>query len=82
MPGRDRGLFATAAVLGRSVPELGPIASTPGGRDWGLLGAFFVCPSITLTPRLGAATTVSVLLTVQVVASIVIDHLGLLSVPV
>lgn len=76
-------LFATTAVLRRSVPELGPIASAPWWL-WtgGLLGAFFVCASIILTPRLGAATTVSVFLTGQVVASIVIDHFGLLGVPV
>jgi bacterial/archaeal transporter family-2 protein len=48
----------------------------------GLLGAFFVCASIILTPRLGAATTVGVFLTGQVVASIAIDHFGLLGVPV
>ena len=76
-------LFATTAVLRRSVPELGPIAGAPWWM-WtgGLLGAFFVCASIILTPRLGAATTVGVFLTGQVVASIVIDHFGLLGVPV
>ncbi len=76
-------LFATTAVLRRSVPELGPLAGAPWWM-WtgGLLGAFFVCASIILTPRLGAATTVGVFLTGQVVASIVIDHFGLLGVPV
>ena len=33
-------------------------------------------------PRLGAATTVGVFLTGQIVASIAIDHFGLLGVPV
>ncbi len=76
-------LFATTAVLRRSVPELGPIASAPWWM-WtgGLLGAFFVCASIVLTPRLGAATTVGLFLTGQVIASIAIDHFGLLGVPV
>jgi transporter family-2 protein len=76
-------LFATTAVLRRSVPELGPIVGAPWWM-WtgGLLGAFFVCASIILTPRLGAATTVGVFLTGQVVASIAIDHFGLLGVPV
>ncbi len=76
-------LFATTAVLRRSVPELGPIAGAPWWM-WtgGLLGAFFVCASIILTPRLGTATTVGVFLTGQVVASIAIDHFGLLGVPV
>jgi len=76
-------LFATTAILRRSVPELGPIVGAPWWT-WtgGLLGAFFVCASIILTPRLGAATTVGVFLTGQVVASIAIDHFGLLGVPV
>ena len=76
-------LFATAAVVRRSVPELAPIASAPWWM-WtgGLLGAFFVCASIVLTPRLGAATTVGLFLTGQVIGSIAIDHFGLLGVPV
>jgi bacterial/archaeal transporter family-2 protein len=76
-------LFATTAVLRRSVPELGPIAGAPWWM-WtgGLLGAFFVCASIILTPGLGAATAFGVFLTGQVVASIAIDHCGLLGVPV
>ena len=76
-------LFATAAAVRRSVPDLGPIASAPWWM-WtgGLLGAFFVCASIVLTPRLGAATTVGLFLTGQVIGSIAIDHFGLLGVPV
>ena len=76
-------LFATTAVLRRSVPELAPIAGAPWWM-WtgGPLGAFVVCASVILTPRLGAATTIGVFLTGQVVASIVIDHFGLLGVPV
>ncbi len=76
-------LFATTAVVRRSVPELGPIMSAPPWM-WlgGLLGAIFVCASIVLTPRLGTATTVGLLLAGQVIASIAIDHLGLMGVPV
>jgi transporter family-2 protein len=76
-------LFATAAVVRRSVPDLGPIMSAPPWM-WlgGLLGAVFVCASIVLIPRLGAATTVGLLLTGQVIASITIDHFGLFGVPV
>jgi transporter family-2 protein len=48
----------------------------------GPLGTVFVCASIVLTPRLGAATTVGLLLTGQVIASITIDHFGLFGVPV
>jgi transporter family-2 protein len=74
-------LFATTAVVRRSVPELGPIMNAPWWM-WlgGLLGAFFVCASIVLTPHLWAATTVGLFLAGQVIASKAIDHLGLLGV--
>jgi bacterial/archaeal transporter family-2 protein len=76
-------LFAAAAVVSRSVHELGPIMSAP---PWmylgGLLGAFYVCASIVLTPRLGVATTIGLFLAGQVMASMVIDHFGLFGVPV
>jgi uncharacterized membrane protein YdcZ (DUF606 family) len=45
-------LFATTAVLRRSVPET-TVASTRGGVDRGLLGTFFVCASVILTPASG-----------------------------
>jgi len=75
-------LFAADAVVSRSVPELSPIMSAP---SWmylgGLLGAFYVCASIVLTPRLGVATTIGLFLAGQVIASIVIDHFGWFGVP-
>jgi transporter family-2 protein len=47
-------LFATTTVVRRSVPEVGPIMNAPWWM-WlgGLLGAFFVCASIVLTPAWG-----------------------------
>ena len=51
-----------------------------GGR--GLLGALYVLATIIVIPRLGAATTVGLILAGQVLASIVIDHFGLIRVPV
>jgi bacterial/archaeal transporter family-2 protein len=76
-------LAVAALVVQRSLPEPGSAASAPWWA-WigGLLGAFFVLASIVLTPRLGAATTIGLILTGQVLASIVIDHFGLLRVPV
>ncbi len=47
-----------------------------------MLGAFVVVSSIILVPRIGAAATIGLVLAGQVVASIIIDHLGLLRVPV
>jgi bacterial/archaeal transporter family-2 protein len=61
-------LFATTAVVRRSVPELGPIMNAPW---WMWLGGL-----------LGAATTVGLFLAGQVISSIVIDHFGLLGVTV
>ena len=68
-------------MVQRSLPD--SVASAPWWA-WtgGLLGAFFVLASIILTPRLGAATTIGLILTGQVLASIVIDHFGLIRVPV
>jgi transporter family-2 protein len=76
-------LAVAALVVQRSLPEPGSVASAPWWA-WtgGLLGAFFVLASIILTPRLGAATTIGLILTGQVIASIVIDHFGLIRVPV
>ena len=76
-------LSVAALVVQRSMPEPGSAASAPWWA-WtgGLLGAFFVLASIILTPRLGAATTIGLILTGQVLASIVIDHFGLIRVPV
>jgi transporter family-2 protein len=76
-------LFARTAVVRRSVPKLGLMVSAPWWM-WlgGLLGAFYVCASILLTPRLGVAITIGLFLAGQVIASITIDHFGLLGVPV
>ncbi len=48
----------------------------------GLLGAFFVAATGTLVPRLGVALTFCLLIAGQMLATLVIDHFGLLSVPV
>ena len=76
-------LIAAALVLNRSVPALGAVAGSPWWI-WigGFLGAFFVAASIVLTPRLGAATTVGLFLTGQMLASVLIDHFGLFRVAV
>ena len=76
-------LAVAVLVVQRSMPEPASVASAPWWA-WtgGLLGALFVLASIILTPRLGAATTIGLILTGQVLASIVIDHFGLIRVPV
>jgi bacterial/archaeal transporter family-2 protein len=76
-------LAVAAFAVQRSLPEPDSVAGAPWWA-WtgGLLGAVFVLASIVLTPRLGTATTVGLILTGQVIASRLIDHFGLIRVPV
>jgi transporter family-2 protein len=48
----------------------------------GLLGAFFVTASVIAIPKLGVALTFSLILASQMLVTIIIDHYGLLDVPV
>ncbi|GFK93623.1 hypothetical protein NNJEOMEG_01457 [Fundidesulfovibrio magnetotacticus] len=63
-------------------PSPGDLARTP---PWlwigGALGAFFVATTIYLGPRLGAATMTAFMLAGQLVASVLLDHHGLLGFP-
>ncbi len=76
-------LVVAALILRESLPGLDSVPTTSWWM-WtgGLLGAVYVLATIVLIPRLGAATTVGMVLTGQVAASIVIDHFGLIRVPV
>lgn len=60
-------------------PELGRIAEGPWWI-WigGVFGAFFVVASILLAPKLGAAVFLGLTILGQLVASLVMDHFGLL----
>jgi transporter family-2 protein len=76
-------LFAATAIISRSVPGLGDTVSAPWWMYLGgLLGAFYVCASIVLTPRLGVATTIGLFLAGQVIASMLIDQFGWFGVPI
>lgn len=48
----------------------------------GVLGAFFVTASVMLIPKLGVALTFSLIVAGQMVFTLIIDHFGLLGVPV
>ncbi|PYT00471.1 MAG: EamA-like transporter family protein [Acidobacteria bacterium] len=48
----------------------------------GLLGAFFVTAAVMLVPRLGVAMTFSLVIAGQMIVTLIIDHFGLLGVPV
>ncbi len=47
----------------------------------GLLGAFFVTTAIILAPKLGAVTLLASLITAQMIASLILDHFGLIGYP-
>lgn len=66
-----------------------PLGNLAGVKDapavaWagGLLGAFFVAAAVILVPRLGVAMTFSLIIAGQMIVTLVIDHFGLLGVPV
>jgi transporter family-2 protein len=61
------------------LPLGGALADTPWWY-WigGTLGAFFVAASIILVPRLGAAAMLGFILAGQMMASLILDHFGLL----
>ena len=52
-----------------------------GGRGPEAFGAFYVTMSIILTPQLGAAATIGFIIGGQMIASIILDHFGLLNLP-
>ena len=70
-------LYAAARRIG-----LPPLAAVAGHPWWiwsgGALGAFFVSAVIVLAVQLGATAMVALVLTGQLVTSIVLDHYGLL----
>lgn len=72
----------TLALIGWVVVARLPLAS-PAGTSWwhwtgGILGAFFVAAVTFLAPRLGAVTTVVLVIAGQLVAAALLDHFGLL----
>ena len=61
-----------------------PPATTPAQaqrvlvlQGGGALGAFYVTGSIVVAPRLGAVTLIAVILAGQALASLVVDHYGM-----
>jgi transporter family-2 protein len=77
-------LMVVLVVLGRlPAPNLRELAAGPAWM-WigGIIGALYVLAALMATPRLGAATTVAIFIAGQLIASIVVDHFGLLGVPV
>lgn len=76
-------LLAYILLTGIPVSQLALAKNAPA-IAWagGLLGAFFVAAVVTLVPRLGVALTFSLLVAGQMALTLLIDHYGLLGVPV
>jgi bacterial/archaeal transporter family-2 protein len=71
-------LLVAVLLLFRGAPSLAKAGAAPWWV-WigGLLGAFYVLGSVVAAPRLGAATLVALILAGQAVASLTVDHFGL-----
>jgi transporter family-2 protein len=76
-------LFVYVLISGTPIGNLTSAKEAPAAA-WigGLLGAFFVTAAVTLVPRLGVAMTFSVMIAGQMLVTLIIDHFGLLGVPV
>jgi bacterial/archaeal transporter family-2 protein len=77
-------LVFLAILIATGAPRLteAAIARTPW-LSWtgGLFGAVFIGVSAIMVPRLGAATTLALIIGGQMLGSLIFDHVGLLSVP-
>ena len=78
----------TVALLGLNLIMRVPLPSSDavGRMPWtywigGLLGAAYIYLAVILAPRLGAATLVAAIVAGQMVASLVLDHFGLVGYP-
>jgi len=72
-------LIAYALVTRTPLP---PLAAAAGQPWWiwsgGFLGAFFVAVVVVLVPKLGATTMLGLILAGQLLASLFLDHFGLI----
>lgn len=76
-------MLTLAFVLRLNPPNLGAVGRLPvwtwlGG---GAIGAVFVLAVLIVAPRLGAAVTISLAVTGQIAASLLLDQFGVLGVP-
>lgn len=76
-------LFIYVLITGVPLGNLANAKEAPA-IAWigGLLGAFFVTAAVILVPRLGIAMTFSLIIAGQMIVTLIIDHFGLLGVPV
>jgi transporter family-2 protein len=76
-------LFVYVLLSGAPLGNLSSVKDAPA-IAWigGFLGAFFVTAAVMLVPRLGVAMTFSLIIAGQMIVTLIIDHFGLLGVPV
>jgi transporter family-2 protein len=72
-------LFLYSFTLNLEWPELNTIIQTPWWL-WigGALGAFYVFCTIFLAPKLGGATLIGLVISGQMIVSLILDHYGFL----
>ena len=81
-------LMGSLALFGMVLAQgnLGSLALMPEQPWWrwvgGLMGAFMVCATIVLAPKLGVANMLLFIILGQLLSGMVIDHFGLLGMPV
>ncbi len=80
------GLLAMLVVTAAFRPGV-PRAESLGAGPWwmwagGLCGAFFVTLALVLVPKVGAANYLAAMIVGQLIASMVLDHYGLLGLAV
>ena len=76
-------LLVYALLAGETFASLAAAKNAPA-IAWigGFLGAFFVASATLLVPRIGVAMTFSLFIAGQMIVTLIIDHFGLLGVPV
>lgn len=74
-------LFMTLVIPGPRLSE--SFSGSPPWAAWlgGVCGAIFVGIAILMVPRLGAATTLALVVVGQMVGSVIFDHFGLMGTP-
>lgn len=76
------GLLVIALLIGQPWPSARHVASAPWWV-WtgGLLGGAYIMATVLVAPRLGAAVMFSLVVVGQMLASLILDHFGLLGYP-
>lgn len=79
-------LVGLVSMLSVALLAPGPRFAFPAGATWvswtgGLFGAIFIGIAVLMVPRLGAATTLALIVVGQLLASLAFDHFGVLGLP-